>query len=223
MFNKILYFGAGTHLKPIKHLPETKEFVFGDSQPKTEFGCLNVYKREFYRKFFMFELEDKIKEFGLSVRGRKILTNKYPGIFIPELESECLNITNKPYNLRSATNIKYYISTSLPYDLYDNVELQSDIETCDTLLISGHHPHIKIIDYIKKPFNLIGYSGTWFPASLEKLIEEDYDYKDNVFFWILSNIQMIKSMTVINEKTGEKYFCDSYKEFCDKVLDILYN
>lgn len=222
MFDKILYFGAGTHLEPTIHFPNTKEFIFGDSQPKTEFGCFNVYKKEFYRKFFLPKLEDKIKELGFYVQYRKILTNKISCIQSHDLESECLFLTNKPYNLRSATHIKYYISTSLPYDLYNNPDLQSDIETCDTLLISRHHPDIKIINYLKKPFNLIAYSGTWFPFSLENLIEQDCYYKNNIMLFILNNPHLIKSYTVVDEQSGEKIFLKSYNDLYEKIKELVY-
>jgi len=222
MFNKILYFGAGTHLEPIIHFSDTKEFVFGDCQPRTEFGCFNVCKKEFYRKFFLTSLEDKIKGLGLTIQSRTVLTNKFPGIRIPNLESERLDITNKPYNLRSATHLKYYISTSLPYDLYENYALQEDISTCDTLLISGHHPHIDIINYIKKPFNLIAYSSTWFPSDLEHLQNAEFNWQTSVLDWILKNPHLIKSYTVVDFETGEKFLLKNYDELYEKTIELLY-
>ena len=38
MFTKILYIGAGKDINPIKYFPDTKQFVFIDSQPRNEYG-----------------------------------------------------------------------------------------------------------------------------------------------------------------------------------------
>jgi hypothetical protein len=224
MFNKILYFGAGTHLEPIIHFSETSEFVFGDSMPRTEFG-FNYYKREYYRKYFLSQLEHKITELKLTLCDRKVLTNNYSEINVSNLESECLYLSNFKYNLRSTKNlslknIKYYISTALPYDLFDNNELQHDIETCDSLLICGHHPNIKIIKYLKKPFNIIGYSNTWFPKNINELKEEDSSYEQNILTWITENPYFVKSYTAVNRENGEKYIFNNYKDFCDKIEEF---
>jgi hypothetical protein len=212
MSNKILYIGSGTHLEPITHFPETKEFIFVDGQPRTEFGC-DYYYRGFYRKYFFLQLENKIKQLGLQITHRKLLSNKYEEINVPNLESECLFITNKKYKLRSSPNIKYYISTSLPYDLYDNYDLQSDIETCDSLLICGYHPKRTIIKYIKKPINLIGYSNTYFPTSIESLAKEDHDYEENIITWIIQNPHFIKSYIAVDSETGERNYYSNYMDF----------
>lgn len=34
--NKILYIGAGCHIEPVTHFPQTKIFVFTDSQPRSQ-------------------------------------------------------------------------------------------------------------------------------------------------------------------------------------------
>lgn len=219
MFNKILYFGSGTHLEPINHFSDTTEIIFGDSQPRTEFGT-NYYRREFYRKNFYYELENKIKKLNLKLYNRKVLTNNFTEIQVPNLESECLYISDSKNNLRSSKNIKYYISTSLPYDLYDNKDLQTDIETCDSLLICGHHPNSKLIKYIKKPFNLIGYSNTWFPKNLEELKNEDYEYECNILNWIINNPHSIKSYTAVHKETGEKFIFKNYNDFYEKIKEL---
>ena len=218
MSNKILYIGSGTHLDPIIHFPEIKEFIFVDGQPRTEFGS-DYYYRGFYRKYFFPQLENKIKELGLQISHREVLSNKYEEINIPNLESECLFITNKKYKLRSLPSIKYYISTSLPYDLYDNFYLQADIESCNSLLICGFHPNRSIVPYIKKPINLIGYSNTYFPASIEDLAREDSNYEDNIITWIIQNPHFIKSYITIDRETGERYYYKNYQDFSCKLQE----
>jgi len=214
MLKKILYFGTGTHLDPITHFPETQEFVFGDSLPRSAHG-FNYYSRPHYGKYFLQQLEQKIKEMNLFLGVKKVLSNNFEEINVPNLESECLFITNK--NEKNLKYIKYYTSTSLPFDLYDNQDLQSDIETCDTLLICGYQPHRKIIAYIKKPFNLIGYSSTFFPKNIEESVKEN---ENDVIGWIINNPHSIKSYIAVNRETGEKYFYTNYQDFYDKLENI---
>ena len=34
---KLLYIGAWDHISPVMHFPKTKEFIFIDTQPRSEF------------------------------------------------------------------------------------------------------------------------------------------------------------------------------------------
>ena len=216
MLKKILYFGTGTHLEPIIHFPETTEFILGDSLPRNSHG-FDYYSKAHYNKYFLLQLENKVNQMNLSLVRKKTLTNKFEEINVLNLESECLFLSNK-----NLLNIKYYISTSLPYDLYDNKELQTDIETCDTLLICGYSPNRKIIKYIKKPFNLIGYSSTYFPKNIEELIEENEFFEDDIITWIMENPHSIKSYIAVDRETGAKYYYRNYDDFYNK-LEIIRN
>jgi hypothetical protein len=214
MQNKILYFGTGTYLEPILHFSDTNEFILGDSLPRNSHG-FDYYSRTFYNKYFILQLEDKISKMNFKLISKKILTNKYEEINVPNIESECLFLTTA--NCKIPKNIKYYTSTSLPFDLYDNILLQTDIETCDSLLICGYKPHIKIIKYIKKPFNLIGYSNTYFPKDIQEIIDENKNYKDDINYWIINNPHFIKSYIAVDRETGEKYFYKNYSQFYEKL------
>lgn len=214
MLNKILYFGTGTHLEPILDFPQTSEFIMGDSLPRNSYG-FDYYSKSHYSKYFLLELENKMNQMNLTLVGKKTLTNKFEEINVLNLESECLFLSNK-----KSLNIKYYISTSLPHDLYDNKELQTDIETCDTLLICGYNPNRKIIKYIKKPFNLIGYSSTYFPKNIEELIAKNLFFEDDIITWIMENQHSIKSYIAVNRETGDKYYCRNYEDFYNKLENI---
>jgi hypothetical protein len=215
MLNKILYFGAGTYLEPIVHFSETQEFILGDSLPRNAHG-FDYYSRLHYGKYFMLQLEDKIKRMDLTIVNKRTLTNNFDEISVQNLESQCMFLTSK--NKNKNKNIKYYTSTSLPFDLFDNKELQSDIETCDTLLICGYSPDRKILKYIQKPFNLIGYSSTYFPSNIDEL--NDDDNKDDIIYWIMDNPHSIKSYTVVDRETGEKYHYSNYWDFYVKLQFI---
>jgi hypothetical protein len=217
MFNKILYCGAGTHLEPIIYFKNISNFVLIDGQPRSEYG-LNYYDKTWYKKTFLLQLSKKMKELKLKLISTKVITNNFSEINVPNLESECLTITDD-----NNKNVKYYTSTSLPFDLFDNTQLQLDMETCDTLFISGYCPPKKIIKYIKKPFNLIGCSYTWFPLNIENLLKEQSNSSDDyeLYLWIINNNSMIKTYTVIDEKNNTKYSCENYQDFCEKLKKIL--
>lgn len=46
--NKILYVGADLHITPVTHFPQTKQFIFIDSQPRSEFESTHP---KFYNGF----------------------------------------------------------------------------------------------------------------------------------------------------------------------------
>jgi len=216
MSEKILYFGAGTYLEPINHFYEINNFVLVDSLPKNEYG-FDYYSKLNYRKDFLFQLEKKIKDNNLILIEKKVLTNNFSEINVKNLESECLYLTNA--NLLKK-NIKYYTSTSIPNNLYDNYQLQQDIESCDSLLICGYMPHIKIINYIKKPFNFIGYSGTYFPKNIYEYDANNTDNENTILPWVLTNPHSIKNYILVNRDNGEKYYYSSYQDFYEKLTNI---
>lgn len=202
MWSKILYIGAGLHTEVINDFTETKEFIFIDSQPRTEFGCEYYYK-SFYRDIFN-SLLNKLNSVNFILINKIKLTNKFEKYNVPNLESTKLIFTN------NSSNINYYISTSLPYD-YDNYVLHNDIKNCDTLLISGHYPNIIFLNHIQKPFNLILYSDTYYPRNINDL---DINNEENLIIsYILKNPNQIKSYTLVDYNTGNKYSYNTYDDF----------
>ena len=217
MLKKILYFGTGTHLEPVMHFQETPEFILGDSLPRNAHG-FDYYSKSHYGKYFLLQLENKINQMNLALVAKIILTNNFEEINVPNLESECLFLINNNNDKTiSPQKIKYYTSISLPFDLYNNKELQIDIEACDTLLICGYQPHKKIIKYMQKSFNLIGYSNTYFPKNIDELDKED---ENNIIHWIINNPCSIKSYIAVNRETGDKYFYRSYEDFYNGLENI---
>ena len=164
--SKILYIGAGLHTEVINHFKDVKEFVFIDSQPRTEFGHYYYYK-PFYRDIYD-KLINKLENDHFKLYDKIQLTNNFEEINKPHLESTKLCFKKDNSDIK----LNYYISTSLPHDYYDNELLQNEIKECNTLLISGHYPHYIFTYDIKKPFDLILYSDTAYIKSIEN-IEED--------------------------------------------------
>ena len=76
-----------------------------------------------------------------------------------------------------------------------------------------------IVKYIKKPINLIGYSNTYFPTSIESLVGDDHNYEENIITWIIKNPHFIKAYITVDRETGERNYCSSYMDFCSKLQE----
>ena len=204
MFSKILYIGAGLHTVVINHFENVNQFVFIDSQPRTEYGY-RYYYRPFYRDIYD-KLINKLKDNDFTLYDSIQLTNNFEEINKPHLESTKLCFKNTINNIK----LNYYISTSMPYDYYDNEILQNEIKDCDTLIISGHYPHFIFTHDIKKPFHLILYSDTFYVQNLDKIEDDD---KNTIIEYILKYPQNIKSYTYVNSNTGDKNLFNTYTDF----------
>jgi len=215
MFNKILYLGAGLHTEVINHFPKTSSFVFVDSCPKNEYG-FDYYRREFYRENFISELYEKLHTQYFTKYDEVTFTDKYSEINRDNLESSCIYFYDKSgKNLRSEKNLKYFISTSIPNDLYDNKYLQKEIESCDTLIMSGHHPHKYFINFMKTPINVVMYGSTYFPKDLKSYIENDRDDANTIVAHMFKYPEIVKSYTFVNPDTGDSKSFETYNEFYD--------
>jgi hypothetical protein len=219
LFNKILYIGTGLHTEVIDHFKNTNNFVFVDSQPRTEFGY-DYYYRPFYRSNFILPLFEKLKSqnfFNFQTNNTAdIITfsNHYEEINKPYLDSSCLFFYDKcGKNLRSERNLKYFISTAIPNNLYDNTFLHNEIKSCNTVLVSGHHPHFKIVDYLATPLHFIGYSNTYFPKNLSSFLKEDSENENTFVAWMLENPSKILSYTHVDYETGDMKTFETYDDF----------
>jgi hypothetical protein len=219
LFTKILYIGADNHTEVIDHFNKTNSFVFIDSQPRTEFGY-DYYYRPFYRSNFILPLFEKLKTqnfFNFQINNNIDIitfTKNYEEINKPYLESSCFFFYNKyGKNLRSERNLKYFISTVIPNNLYDNTFLQNEIQSCNTILVSGHHPHFRIVDYLATPLHFIGYSDTYFPKNLSEFLKEDPNNDDTFIAWMLENPSKILSYTHVDYETGYMKTFNSYDNF----------
>jgi hypothetical protein len=219
MFKKILYIGAGLDLSPLSLFSDTKSFIFIDSLPRNEYGR-DYYYRPFYRKDFVNDLINKVESQGFNLVNKQVFTNNYEEINVKDLDSTLLYFSDKQRVLRSETSFKYYISTGIPCNLYENDMLINDIKECDTLFVSGHEPDSRFIPYLTKSFHFVGNSGTSFPENIKDYLEEDDNDKNGIFYNILTNNKDILSYTLIDERTKKKYMFDTYEKFYDKYRNV---
>ena len=76
-FKKLLYVGSGCHISPLHIFSDTKEFVFIDTKPRSEFDSPNSFVRGFYRQHFVSDLLMKCLDNGFSLIEDNILDESY--------------------------------------------------------------------------------------------------------------------------------------------------
>lgn len=220
MFGKILYIGAGLDLSPIKILQDTKQFVFVDSRPRNEYGY-EYYYRPFLRSNFVNNLIDTVQEkYNMKLISKEVLTNKYEEINVDDLDSTLLHFSDKERVVRSAVSLRYYISTGIPNDLYENKSLIDDIEDCDTVYVSGHDPNSMFITYMSKKFHFIGGSNTWFAENLKHYMKNDDNNCRNFCYYLLTNADKVLSYSLVDELTKELFTYNTYGEFYKKLQEV---
>lgn len=220
--NKILYIGANSHIEPVTHFLETKDFVFIDTQPRSEFDTfhpeflISCYRPKFYSK-----LIETCKQYGFILETTyEFDKNYYKSIFsfkkyfkylikgFPEYINPTLLVFR---NETTKQSINYYISTNIKFNM--KPMLQLDIESSDSIIIAGFHPDIELLQYIKYPINFFGYTGTSYV--IEKT---NYDIdKQNIIYFLQTSPcntkYYFKDFFVIVKETGVIYKCANFYDF----------
>jgi hypothetical protein len=222
---KIVYIGAGKHIECTKHFPNTKVFVFVDTQPRSEHDSLSFCKR-FYRGTFFEDLlyECRRNYFRLfSIRKtdkkyyKKILNCKQYLYYKFNYKTPFLNPTLLTFmNDQTKQIIYYYISTNIEYNLIP--ELLLDIQTSDALIVSGHFPHKVLFNYFNQdnPKKFIGYSESCFKMPINK---EDDDANSIIAYLqqsVNENIEQnpyFSSYYYVDYDNGSSKKYDTFKEF----------
>lgn len=215
--NKILYIGAGLHLDVIKHFESTKEFVFVDVQPRSEFDSPDSFYEGFYRKNFYSKLIELVKEVGFELEKSVELDPEY---FVNLLDiTQRIKWLNKVketfpnicptllvfFNHITGQKLKYYISTNILYNMC--WDLENDIRSSEGLIISGYHPNKILLNYVSFPINLYCYDGTCY-----KIDDEDEDDFDNLIYWMFHNLDWVdkyfSNIYLVNKENGimTKYY-----------------
>lgn len=219
--NQILYVGAGLHIDCVNHFPNTKEFVFVDTQPRSEFDS-TTFHRTFYRNFFFEELIEEFNYNGFRLLDTREIETTYHTrlltwtqrlyymcfVKLPHINPTLLTLVN---DLTGQT-IRYYISTNIKYNFAD--ELTKDIMDSDALIVSGYFPHKSLYRYfgVNRPKTFIGYSKTSFQIRAEAdedsiiavLHNEPHDYFDFYCY--------------VDYNTGNIYTYHSFKELLEHYV-----
>jgi hypothetical protein len=231
---KALYIGAGLHLRPTKDLKSIHEFVFVDAQPRTEFSSwpeerTETYYEGFYRPHFIPDLMKKAGKYGFHLIDKIVLDSGYwwsilnvkqkmyytmfPGEIPPDVNPTLLVFMNPITN----QILKYYISVAFPHQRYEENErifhstLLRDMSECNFWIMCGHIPHHYLVNFVKKPFQLLAYDGTVYFQTTD-----DYDMTSNVidFLTTMSDEDRDRWVSLkmrINRKSGDIEECKDWK------------
>jgi hypothetical protein len=159
--NKLLYIGTGLHINPIINFKNTKEFIFIDTLPRSEYSETKIN----YNNNFYYNLIDKLDDNNFTL-NTKINNNK---IITPTLLEFYNNITNQKVN--------YYISTNFVHDNSNN--LITDIQSSDALIVSSMYPNKKLFNYFTFPKKLFCYYSVIYNFKRDHWLDEEYD--DSIF------------------------------------------
>jgi len=236
--NKILYIGTGLHLEPLHDFKETQDFVFIDTQPRSEFDNYTKYfNYAFYKKNFVRNVITLAKDLGFHLEMQYVLDpnycyklftwkqylyycfNKLPEYINPTL----LYFVNK----NTKQTLRYYVSTNLDaiitnkfknYYKDEKHPLKKDIQSSDGLIVSGYHPHRKLFEYFAGPIHFFGYTDTCYTIKEDELTNEDMDTIITVLENSICNLRyLIKSFYMVGYKTGEIVKCENFQDFKVKI------
>lgn len=159
--DKAVYVGAGCDIIPVILFPEIREFIFIDSQPKTE--CRNGLC---YDANFVPRLEKLFAANNFMTITKSANYVEFGG---------------------DSQTVKYYLNTQFPEGL--NAEIKKQLGECTNLIVCGHDPHKVILDLMPRLKTIICNTHTCYSperdySALEKekslclaLHQSKYNYK----------------------------------------------
>ena len=169
-----MYIGAGLHFDPLNHFKDTKEFVFVDTQPRSEFDRPKTFNTCYYRSFFVTKLIYNLKLKGFALHSETKLDPTYYTTIL-SLGQRCWYFNRLDemfphigpcllifFHETTSQVLKYYVSTHLEYN--KNISyLRTDLGSCDGLVVSGHCPQVYLSSYVGQyRITMYGYSRTVF-------------------------------------------------------------
>jgi len=207
----LVYIGCGTDFDLLSKLPQIKEFVYIDSQPKSEFGYIEYDTGYFHRKNYMKNFSENIDKSFIKVN----LIPSYPDIYFNFSTDQTLyHYYNLPFPWTS--RIFKYSSTK-----DDIKKLKNILGNTTHLLIKGYSHSTKIFKYFNNnQITLITDKNTYYPSNINKLDSEDLNRVTTDLFLNTNNIQKrIKEILYFDDKT----FINSYKSYIEFLYNITIN
>jgi len=228
--NKILYIGAGTHLTPISHI-YASEYVFIDTQPRSEFDELN-WDYRFYKENFYSSLIINARQLRFTLCDIILLDPHYFNSLTLHVlkNSNQENNTSFEYlhlnptllvfqNLNTGQKLKYYISTNIQFNMCS--KLHDDILNSNGLIISGYHPNNELFTYIKNPINLYCYTSTIY---IYEDVNEESNDMNNIIYWCNNNLSSVSiyfnNIYIVHRKIGYIIKCNDFQHMLT-ILNIM--
>ena len=218
---EILYAGAGLHFDILNHFTDCMHFVLLDSKPCNDYG-FDYHYESACNSEFVSNMHNLLRNYGFTLQDKTILTRNYARMGKDNLEAARMLFKDEAETSHQKQQriLNYYISTCLPAHL-SIPTLQKDIQRCNTLLISGHFPDARILDYLEKPFTFIGYSDTWYPEPEFLELENTTPDDDNNIINLIVNTNLAKEYILVDNATGKKEYFPSYKGFHARWIETV--
>lgn len=226
--NKILYVGSGLHITPVTHFPETKYFVFVDSQPRSQFDSSHPkFYNEFYRPYFINDLIAMCQHYGFIVESYSVLDKNYYKKVISkkwqcsswfykipsDINPTVLNFKNN----KTKQSIRYYVSTNIKFNM--NKVLENDIATSDGLIVSDYFPEIDILSYFSRPKTFFGYTNTCYNISSSFSSDTDNTILYFLHHSICNTLYYFKEFYMIHDDSGIIIKCEDFNSFLDNIKE----
>ena len=219
--NKILYIGSGLHIEPVTHFKDTKKFVFVDTQPRNEFDSyLPKFSTFAYKTKFFAILLEKCKHYNFNLESvycmdtkyyKKIMSWKQLFHYLFNKLPEFINPTLLVFvNHNTNQTIHYYVSTNIKFNM--KPVLRIEIESCDGIIVSGYHPDIKLLRYIKQPMSFFGYTETCYTIYNVNLGEHQ---SDNIIYFLQTHIAQnyFNHFYMVVKESGTIVKCKDFSDF----------
>jgi hypothetical protein len=232
---RILYLGTWDHIEPAvnKQFNNVKEFIFIDTQPRSENDDSNFIDG-FYKQDYIQKLLDKCESLDYAYINKIVLNKNYYKQLLKKNEWSDyknnypdINPTLYIFKHRiTGQKLKYYVSTNFEKNMTS--ELRKDINKTDALIVSGYFPKESLLDYFTKPKIFIGYTDTVFPIGGQRDLE--FLETDCIIGYIVGSNEIkekkyFKSYYLCSYFTNNFTKCDTitdlgYKTFIENTLDI---
>ena len=191
----LLYIGAGLDFEVVKFFPDTKKFIFVDSQPRNEFDDLyDIEETRFNRLEFIHFLMEESKNSNFKFVSKKVLKTYSDN----ELSNPTL------YHFQSENQeIYYYVSSNF---VKDNLqELSREIASSDGLIVSGYFPQALLFDLVRSNIKIYLMSGTYYGNY------QDDDDIENIVNYLYENPKAF-SKYAVNKETNQFTYCEKMED-----------
>jgi len=223
--DKILYVGAGLHISSVADFSYVKEFVFVDTQPRSEYDRTHFYP-ENYRQNFVKLLMIECRKYGMQFVKKVRLDGGYKKNVL-SFSQKIRYLLSPPkfinpyvlwfYNEITGQTLKYYVSTNIEYNMCS--ELKRDIEDSKALIVSRYSPKTKLLDYFGNVKIFIGYSDSSMGLDLCDVL---YDKNRNHILYMMNTSKELvrsqffyKYFLVVSGK-GIKIECNHFEELLEQ-------
>ena len=221
MSDTLLYIGAYTDLVPVLFFKDIKNFIFIDCVPFSSYGNTVALKEEIMTTIYasineinIFKDYNQLGDTNFLSKLERIMKQNNFNLIEENLIDSYLLYKNQD------RTIKYYINRAFPQFLTQPIV--KDIKECNILYISGHDPDKSVMNFIRRPFTIIGCSNTNY--SLNELEENSTvkylqhfksEFNKYYFLEIIKEYEWWKEEN-INEYNMDKYnlvTCKNISEF----------